>query len=112
MPYKIEQIKLAGTKNDKRAKLTQEQREAIVILAREGYSQRKLAVMFNVSRRLIQSILHPPNRAKPKQRPQSYWTEAKRKCRQRKMKLYKAGKIKFEKNHKLLTSKTKQNGKS
>ena len=36
MPYKIEQLQLAGTGNDKRAKLTQEQREAIVILGREG----------------------------------------------------------------------------
>lgn len=108
MPYKIEQLPLAGTRNDKRAKLSLEQRQAIIVLSREGYSQRKLAEMFNVSRRLIQSIIHPPNRAKPKSRPQSYWTEAKRKCRQRKVSLYKAGKIKFEKNKKRINNKNKK----
>ena len=56
MPLKIENIKLAGTKFDGRAKLSLEQRQAIQILAREGYSQRRLAAMFNVSKRLIQSI--------------------------------------------------------
>ena len=40
MPLKIENIKLAGTKFDGRAKLSPEQRQAIQILAREGYSQR------------------------------------------------------------------------
>ena len=54
MPLKIEDIKLAGTRFDGRAKLSPEQRQAIQILAREGYSQRKLAAMFNVSKRLIQ----------------------------------------------------------
>ena len=39
MPLKIENIKLAGTKFDGRAKLSLEQRQAIQILAREGYSQ-------------------------------------------------------------------------
>ena len=43
MPLKIENIKLAGTKFDGRAKLSPEQRQAIQILAREGYSQRMLA---------------------------------------------------------------------
>ena len=37
MPLKIENIKLAGTKFDGRAKLSPEQRQAIQILAREGY---------------------------------------------------------------------------
>ena len=36
MPLKIENIKLAGTKFDGRAKLSLEQRQAIQILAREG----------------------------------------------------------------------------
>ena len=48
MPLKIENIKLAGTKFDGRAKLSPEQRQAIQILSREGYSQRRLAAMFNV----------------------------------------------------------------
>ena len=49
MPLKIENIKLAGTKFDGRAKLSPEQRQAIQILSREGYSQRRLAAMFNVT---------------------------------------------------------------
>ena len=69
MPLKIENIKLAGTKFDGRAKLPPEQRQAIQILAREGYSQRRLAAMFNVSKRLIQSILSPPVRKHSKQYP-------------------------------------------
>jgi transposase len=60
MPLKIESIKVAGTKYDGRAKLSEDQRQAIRILAREGYSQRKLASMFNVSKRLIQSIITLP----------------------------------------------------
>ena len=89
MPLKIENIKLAGTKFDGRAKLSPEQRQAIQILAREGYSQRRLAAMFNVSKRLIQSILSPPVRKHSKQYPTEYWTELKRKCRKKKIDLYK-----------------------
>ena len=44
MPLRIENIKLAGPKFDGRAKLSPEQRQAIQILAREGYSQRRLAL--------------------------------------------------------------------
>ena len=85
MPLKIENIKLAGTKFDGRAKLSPEQRQAIQI--------------FNVSKRLIQSILSPPVRKHSKQYPTEYWTELKRKCRKKKIDLYKNGKIKF--NNKL-----------
>lgn len=99
MPLKIENIKLAGTKFDGRAKLSPEQRQAIQILSREGYSQRRLAAMFNVSKWLIQSILSPPVRKHSKQYPTEYWTELKRKCRKKKIDLYKNGKIKF--NNKL-----------
>ena len=98
MPLRIENIKLAGTKFDGRAKLSPEQRQAIQILAREGYSQRRLAAMFNVSKRLIQSILSPV-RKHSKQYPTEYWTELKRKYRKKKIDLYKNGKIKF--NNKL-----------
>ena len=91
MPFKSEQIPIAGTKNDSRRKLTNEQREAVIILHREGYSYRKLAEMFGVSKRLIQSIIRPPKRSLPRPRPTSYWTDAKRKYRRRKQKLYKRG---------------------
>ena len=39
MPLRIENIKLAGTKFDGRAKLSPEQRQAIQILAREGIAK-------------------------------------------------------------------------
>ena len=96
MPIKVEKIKLAGTKYDARAKLSPDQRTAIKVLSEQGYSQRKLAAMFNVSKRLIQSIVKPE-----KKRPTEYWTQVKRKYRERKMSLYKAGKIKFGKKDKL-----------
>ena len=99
MPYKIEDIKVAGTKFDNRAKLTEDQRQAIRVLSREGYSQRKLASMFNVSKRLIQSIITPPVRKPPKKRTTEYWNTIKQRYRKRKKELYQSGKIKFNKNN-------------
>lgn len=78
MPLKIESIKVAGTQYDGRAKLSEDQRQAIRILAREGYSQRKLASMFGVSKRLIQSIITPPTRTPAKKRTKEYWSEVKK----------------------------------
>ncbi len=101
MPSKVENIKVSGTKFDARAKLSPDQREAIKVLSREGYSQRKLAAMFNVSKRLIQSIVSPSERKPEKKRSTEYWTQVKRKYRERKMNLYKAGKIKFSKKDKI-----------
>jgi len=97
MPFKVEEIKLEGTKLDKRAKLTVEQRKAIKVLSKEGFSQRKLATMFNVSKRLIQSIITPPARQPAKKRSKEYWKDIKQRHRARKMKLYLEGKIKFKK---------------
>lgn len=68
MPYKSESIPIAGTKLDQRRKLSNEQREAVKILADKGYSQRKLAEMFNVSKSLVQSILNPQQRSVQKKR--------------------------------------------
>lgn len=98
MPYIVENIPLAGTRLDGRAKLSEEQRNAIRVLANNGYSQRKLAEMFGVSRRLVQSIISPPKRKPPKKKSKEYWAEVKRRHRQKKMTLYKAGKIKFDKH--------------
>lgn len=94
MSLKIDAIKLAGTKYDKRAKLTEDHREAIKVLSKEGYSQRKLAAIFKVSRRLIQSIISPPVRKPASKKSTEYWTEVKRRYRDRKRSLYEAGKIK------------------
>ena len=58
MPYKSEKLKIAGTKYDRRVKLTPEQKEEIRKNV-QGLSQRKLAIMYEVSRRTIQFILDP-----------------------------------------------------
>jgi len=58
MPYKSEEIKIAGTKHDRRIKLTPEQKEEIY-QNKLGLSQRALAKEYGVSRRTIQFILDP-----------------------------------------------------
>lgn len=94
MPYKSEKVKIAGTKFDLRVKLSKGQKEAIKILSEKGYSQRKLAVMFNCSKRSIQNIIKPQKRGESIKRPTEYWTQKKREHRLRKQQLYKDGKIK------------------
>ena len=93
MPYKSERIKIAGTKYDKRSKLTKEQVRAIKILKEQGYSYRQLAAMFGCSKWSVQNIIHPQIRSKPKPRPTAYWTEKKREYRKRKQELHKSGKL-------------------
>ena len=52
MPYKSEKIKIAGTKYDRRIKLTKDQKEYIRWLREEEkLSQMKLAKMFGVSKK-------------------------------------------------------------
>lgn len=97
MPYKSDKIPIAGTKYDKRAKLNKDERNAIIILTEKGYSQRKLAAMFGVSRRLVQHIINPQPRCPAKPKTAEYWAEAKRAYRRRKHELYKTGKIQFKK---------------
>lgn len=93
MPYQSDKIPIAGTKHDRRSKLNQDERNAVIILVQKGYSQRKLAAMFRVSRRLIQSIIKPQPRQPARPRSAEYWAEAKRKYRKRKNELLKTGKI-------------------
>lgn len=67
MPYKSEKIKIEGTKLDRRRKLTEDQKAYIRWLREEeGLSQRKLAAMFGVSRRLITYILDPEKEKRSK----------------------------------------------
>lgn len=94
MPYKSEKVKIAGAKFDLRVKLSKDQKEAIKILSEKGYSQRKLAMMFNCSKRSIQNIIQPQKRGENIKRPTEYWTKKKREYRLRKQQLYKDGKIK------------------
>ena len=93
MPYSSEKIQIAGTKHDGRRKLSDEQKGAIIILRKKGCSYRKMAEKFGVSKSLIQSIIRPQSRTKPKKLSTEYWTNAKRKHRKRKQELYKNGKI-------------------
>lgn len=62
MPYKSEKIKIAGTKNDRRVKLTEQDRADILELT--GMSIRGIARMYGVDKRLIQFILYPERKAK------------------------------------------------
>lgn len=96
MPFKSEKIKIAGTSLDMRVKLTPEQRKAVKDLSiSSGYSQRKLAEIFNVSKGTIQNIVSPSVRKfKAKRRPTEYWTLKKKKYRHRKQQLYLSGRIK------------------
>lgn len=61
MPYKFESNHLRIKKeDDKRIKLAEDDKEEIKKLYKQGIlSQRKLAEMFNVSRRTIQFVLDP-----------------------------------------------------
>lgn len=59
MPYKCEKIiKLAGTSNDKRRRLTDEQKDEIIAL-KGTISQRECAKRYGVSRRTIQFLWDP-----------------------------------------------------
>lgn len=93
MPCKSEKINIAGTKYDRRRKLSPDQVKAIKLLKEEGYSYRQLAAMFNCSKWTIQNIINPQINKQPIKRPTSYWTEKKRQYRQRKEALFKSGKI-------------------
>ena len=59
MPYLSEKIKIAGTEFDRRIKLTKEQKREIKKLSSAGLSQRKIADIYNVDRRLISFIINP-----------------------------------------------------
>ena len=65
MPYKheVNHIKLVGLQ-DRRRKLTEEQKTEIIRLRDEGWSLMKLAKEFEVSKRLILDIVNPESKAK------------------------------------------------
>lgn len=104
MPSKSDKIPINNPKLDRRVKLTQEQREEIHN-NKQGHSQRELARMYNVSRRLITFILNPEKQKENYQRrvenggTKQYYdkeknTTAMREHRQYKKELLKQGKIK------------------
>jgi hypothetical protein len=64
MPYKTDKAKIDCPFFDKRVKLLPCQKEMVLYYHQQGFSQRKLAKMFNVSRRLIIFTIHPERLAK------------------------------------------------
>ena len=64
MPYKTEKIKIDCPFLDRRTKVLPCQKERMILLQKTGYSQRKLAATFNVSRRLVQFITCPEKKVK------------------------------------------------
>lgn len=105
MPYKAEKAGHIKPEDDRRVKLTDEQREEIRELYKSpDYSQRRLAGMFGVSRRLITFILDPEKQERQKelfaerQKDGRYYDKDKhaasiREHRHHKNKLYQEGKL-------------------
>lgn len=104
MPYKSEKIKLRGLQ-DRRKKLTDEQREEIKNLYRTGcYSLNGLAKKFEVSKKTILLIVNKDSAEKARryrkehwrewQQTGEEWNETIKKTRKYKQQLYKEGKLK------------------
>lgn len=104
MPYKSEKIKLKETQ-DRRKKLTTEQRERIKELYGTGfYSLNDLAKQFTVSKKTILLIVNSDSAERAKQYRKDHWkdwqrtgkehNEAIKKTRKYKHSLYKEGKLK------------------
>lgn len=70
MPYKSERLIIAGSKFDRRCKFTDQQKDEIIAL-RGCVSQRKCALMFNVSRRMVQFLWFPEKLERNKQARQA-----------------------------------------
>lgn len=106
MPYKSEKIKLKGLQ-DRRKRLTDEQREEIKRLYGTGhYSLNDLAKRFNVSKKTILLIVNSDSAERAKQYRKEHWkewqrtgkehNEAIKSTRKYKHSLYKDGKLKEE----------------
>ena len=76
MPYthEVNHIKLVGLQ-DRRRKLTDEQKTEIILLRDEGWSLMKLAKEFEVSKRLILDIVNPESKAKNDKYVKDHWKE-------------------------------------
>ena len=59
MPYKVETLAINDAFLKRSAKLIPCQKEMVIYWHNRGLSQRKLAALFNVSRRLITFIIDP-----------------------------------------------------
>lgn len=106
MPYKSEKMKLKGLQ-DRRKRLTDEQREEIKVLYGTGlYSLNDLAKRFVVSKKTVLLIVNSDSAEKAKQYRKEHWKEWKstkeehreaiKNTRRYKQKLYQDGKLKDE----------------
>lgn len=106
MPYKSEKIKLKGLQ-DRRKRLTDEQRELVKELYETGYySLNDLAKRFSVSKKTILLIVNNNSAEKAKQYRKEHWREWRptndehkesiKKTRRYKQELYKKGELKEE----------------
>ena len=103
MPYKSDKYRLSETQ-DRRRKLTEEQKAEIRQLYSEGFgSWRSLADKYGVSKKTVGLIVNDDMAAKSRQYTKEHWreytdreklTEATRNLRHYKHDLYKAGKLK------------------
>ena len=105
MPYthEVNHIKLVGLQ-DRRRKLTDEQKAEIIRLRDEGWSMRKLAKKFDVSAQSILFIVNPESKAKNDKYIKDNWrkfkkpkeknAEAVRKTRLYKQELFLNGELK------------------
>lgn len=105
MPYthEINHIKLVGLQ-DRRRKLTDEQKVEIIRLRDEGWSLMKLAKEFDVSKKLVLLIVNPESKAKNDKYIKDNWrefqqtredrNEAVKKTRQYRQTLYVNGELK------------------
>jgi transposase len=101
MPYKTEKLKLDSPFLDKRVKLLPCQKEMVLYWTERGMSQRNLAKLFKVSRRLITFIQDPKKKEVDLQRRAerggskiyykggAEWAETQRRHRSRKHELLK-----------------------
>ena len=76
MPYtnEINHLKLVGLQ-DRRRKLTDEQKAEIIRLRDEGWSLMKLAKKFDVSKKTILLIVNPEFKAKNDKYNKDHWRE-------------------------------------
>ena len=105
MPYthEVNHIKLVGLQ-DRRRKLTDEQKAEIIRLRDEGWSLRKLAKRFEVALHTIRRIVDPEYKAKNDkygmdnwrrfQHTKEYRTEAVKKTRHHRQELFLKGELK------------------
>ena len=76
MPYthEVNHIKLVGLQ-DRRRKLTDEQKAEIIRLRDEGWSLMKLAKEFEISKKSILLIVNPESKAKNDKYIKDHWRE-------------------------------------